>query len=74
MLHINFSQDSVSIIGQDDSSHWVEEHFEHALGSKCSSDDVSYRFGSLDVGFLGLLALISLGILVEDVNWRLTHV
>lgn len=34
------SKDSVSIVGKHDTSHWVEKHFQHALWSKSSSDDI----------------------------------
>ena len=68
VLHIDFSEDGVSIVGQDDSSHRVEEHLEHALGTKSGSHDVGDGLGSLDVGFLGLLALLTLCVFVEDVD------
>jgi hypothetical protein len=68
VLDIDFSEDSISIIGKNNSSHWVKEHLEHALWSEGSSDDIGDGLGGLDVGFLGLLALLTLGVLVEDVN------
>ena len=40
MLHVNLSQDGVSIIGQDNTAHWVEQHLKHALWTESSPNDV----------------------------------
>jgi hypothetical protein len=74
MLDINFSEDSIAIIGQNDTTHWVEEHFQHTLWTESSSYDISNGLGGFDVGSLGLLALLSLSVFVQNVDWSLTHI
>jgi len=68
MLHINFTKNGIAIVGEDDTAHGVKEHLEHALGTEGGADDVSDGLGSLDVGALGLLALLTLGVGVENVD------
>lgn len=36
------SKNGISIICKYDSAHWVEEHLQHALWTKCGPDDVRY--------------------------------
>jgi len=74
MLDINFSQDSVAIIGQDNTTHWVEEHLKHALWSEGCSNDVGDSLSSLDVGSLSFLTLLSFGVWVQNVDGSLTHI
>jgi hypothetical protein len=73
MLDINFSEDSVTVIGQNDTAHWVEKHLQHTLWTESGSDDISNSLGGFDVGSLGLLALLSLSVFVQNVDWGLTH-
>ncbi len=35
------SENSVTIVGKNDTTHWVEEHLEHTLWSESSSNDIS---------------------------------
>ena len=58
------SEDGIAIVGEHNTPHRVEEHFEHGLWSEGGPHDVGHGFGGLDVGALGLLALLSLGVLV----------
>ena len=71
MLHIDFSEDCVSVIREHNTSHGVEKHLKHALWTKGCSNNVRNGFRGLDVGCLGLLALLSLCIFVENVYWGL---
>ena len=74
MLDINFSQDSVAIIGQDNTTHGVKEHLKHALWSESSSNDIGDSLSSLDVGSLSFLTLLSFGVWVQNVDGSLTHI
>jgi hypothetical protein len=88
-----FSEDSISVIGEDDAAHRVEEHFEHGLRSESGSHNVRHSLergkyvlrkrrdkdggaysSSFDVGGLGFAALLPLGVLVQDIDWRLRHI
>ena len=65
------SEDSVAVVGQDNTSHGVEQHLEHRLGSEGGSDDVSNGLGSSNVSFLSSLSLLTLSVPVKDHNGRL---
>ena len=36
------SEDGVTVVGQHDAAHWVEEHLQHGLGSEGGADDVGH--------------------------------
>ena len=74
MLHINFSEDGVTVVGEDDTSHWVQQHLKHALWSEGCSNNIGDSSGGLNVSSLSFLTLLSLGIWVQNVDWCLTHV
>lgn len=40
MCDLDFSKYGMPIIGQDDATHRIKEHFEHRLGAQARSDDV----------------------------------
>ncbi len=77
------SENGVAIVGEDNAAHRVEQHLEHGLGSEGGADNVGDSLsskllvkrvktysGSLDVGGLGLSALLTLGVLVQNEHWR----
>jgi len=66
------SENGVSIVGQDNSTHGVQKHLEHRFGSESSSDNIRDSFGGLDVGSLGDFTLLTFGISVENENVGLT--
>ena len=74
MLDINFSEDGVTIVGKDNTAHWVKEHLKHTLWSKGSSNNISNGLSGFDVGLLGFLTLFSFGVFVQNVDWSLTHI
>ena len=65
------SENGVAIVGQHDAAHGVEEHLEHGLGAQGGPHDIAHGLGSLDVCQLSILALLSLGVLVQNDDWRL---
>ena len=64
MAHIDFAQDAVPVIRQDDGSHGIEQHFEHAARTQCGANNVGDGFGGLNVGQLCLTARLALRLLV----------
>ena len=60
------SENGVAIVGEHDTSHGVEEHLEHGFRSEGGPDNVRDGLGSLNVGSLGLLALFTFGVLVQN--------
>ena len=38
--NVDFTQNGISVVGQDDSAHWVEKHFEHCARAEAGADDV----------------------------------
>ena len=73
MLDIDFSEDGVTIVGKNNTSHWVKEHLKHTLWSKGSSNNISNGLSGFDVGLLGFLTLFSFGVFVQNVDWS-THI
>ena len=61
MGHVHLPEDAVAVVGDDDASHGIEEHFEHGARAECGADDVGYGAGGGDVAQLGLAALFALG-------------
>ena len=41
VLHSDFSQDSVAVVGHDDPAHGVHQHLEHGLGAEAGPDQVA---------------------------------
>ena len=74
MLNINFSEDGVTIVGEDNTTHWVKEHLKHTLWSKGSSNNIFNGLCGFDVSLLGFLTLFSFGVFVQNVDWCLTHI
>jgi hypothetical protein len=64
MLDIDFSKNGVSVISKNDTAHWVEEHFKHALWSEGGSNNICNSLGCFDVSLLCFLALLTLGVFV----------
>jgi hypothetical protein len=52
MTHIDFSQNAVTVVGQDDGAHGIEQHFQHAAGTQRGADNARDRLGGLNVGEL----------------------
>jgi len=61
---IDFTKNSVSIVGQNNSTHGVQDHLEHRTRSEGGTDDIRNTLGSLDVAELGLATMLSLCVLV----------
>ena len=34
MSNLDFSQNSVTVVGEHNSAHWIEQHLEHGFGAK----------------------------------------
>jgi hypothetical protein len=41
VVAIDFSEDSVTVIGHDNSAHWVHKHLKHGPGSKGGSNNIT---------------------------------
>jgi hypothetical protein len=56
------SENSITIIGKDNTTHWVEKHFKHTLWTKSGSDNISNS----------LKSKIMLRLLIKnDLPWQL---
>ena len=66
--HVDFAKNGVAIVCHDNASEGIKKHFEHRSGAKSGADDVRNRFGSLDVGQLSLVALLTLHRLVHNIH------
>lgn len=66
MGDLDFSKDGVSVVGEDDTAHRVEEHLEHGSGTQSGLDHVGHSFSYFDVGELGFAPGLALGVLVQD--------
>ena len=58
--YLYLSEDGISIVGQDDTAHRVEEHLKHALGSESSSDNVGYSLWVIMLCNLSCITLAAL--------------
>ena len=60
MGNVDFAQNAMSIIGQNNGTHGIEQHFQHAAGTQRGTDNVGHGAGGLNVGQLGLSACLAL--------------
>ncbi len=58
----HLSEDGVTIVGHDYTSHWIHEHLEHSTRPEACSNDIGYRFGSLYISELCFPARLSLSV------------
>jgi hypothetical protein len=66
MLYVDLTEDSVPVIRQHKTAHWIKKHFKHRLGSERCADDIGHGFRGTDVCDLGFTAFFALGVLVDD--------
>ena len=65
------SENSISIISEYDTTHRVEEHLKHGLGSERGPYDITDSLCSSNVSLLGYFALLTLRVSIENHNRRL---
>lgn len=73
MLHINLAEDGITVVGHDDTSHGVEKHLQHGLGSQCREYDIRYGLRRLDVSELCLTPILTLRVLIQYKDLSSTH-
>ena len=39
--HLDLAENSMAVVGEDNTAHGVEEHLEHGLGAEAGSNDIS---------------------------------
>ena len=54
MRHIDFAENTVPVIRQNNGSHGVQQHFEHRTWTEGCTNNVGDGLGGLDVGNLRL--------------------
>jgi len=64
MDNINLPQNSITIVGEDNTAHGIKEHLEHGLGPQAGPDQVCHRFPRHNVPQLCLSSLHSLCVLL----------
>ncbi len=74
MCDFDFTEDSVSIVGEEDTAHGVEDHFEHGFGTKTGSNDIGDGFCGGDIGDLSFATGLALRAGVHDEHGLLRHV
>ena len=70
---VDLAEDGVAVVRHDDAPHRVQDHLEHGARAQRRSDGVGDSLGRCDVAELGLLALLALGVLVEDDDAGVGH-
>jgi hypothetical protein len=64
MRDIDFSQDAISIIGNDDASHGIKEHFQHAARTQGGANNARDSLGGGNVAQLRLTTRLALSLTV----------
>ena len=64
MRHVHFAQNGVAVVGEHNAPHWVEQHFEHGLGTQRGTNNGCHGLGRTNIGQLSLSARLALSLLV----------
>mmetsp|Transcript_14994 Transcript_14994/g.37753 ORF Transcript_14994/g.37753 Transcript_14994/m.37753 type:complete len:263 (+) Transcript_14994:965-1753(+) len=68
MTDVNLAQNTVSVVCHDNSSHGIQQHFEHGLGSQRRPNNGGNCLGGTNVSELCLTTGLSLGFGIQDHN------
>lgn len=73
MLDIHLLEDGCAVVGDDDFTARVDEHFIHSAGAECRPDRLGNGLAGHDVGRLGIPPLGSLTVLAHDEHRLSAH-